>query len=249
MAAATKRNYITFNTPRVTFNYPKLDEVDFGSKEYPKPDGEYSVQVTMDGNSPAVKAMIAKLQPLHDEAIANARQEFSGLKLDARKRLQKDNGETGIKVQPIFSEVYDEETEEPTGQIKMKFAMAAGGTVKKGPRAGKVWSQKPSIADARGQLIGRVPKIGGGTVGIVSFQVAEGGYFIPGTGLAGISCKLLGAQLIELVSGGQRTASSLGFTAQEGGYAHDDSAQSEDEGGEDTGSPEVRGEGVKNEDF
>lgn len=249
MAAPKKRVFKNFNTPIVAFNYPKLDAVDYGSKEYPKPDGEFSVQATMDLSDKAVKAMLAQLEILHAEAIENAKREFADLKLDARKRLQKDNGPDGIKVQPIYADIYDEETEQPTGQIKMKFSMAAGGTVKKGPREGEKWSQKPTIADARGNVMGKVPKIGGGSRGIVAFSVVEGGYFIPGTGLAGISCKLTGAQIIELVSGGQRTASSLGFKAQDG-YSHDDAAASEeDETSGEEGLPEQRGEGVKNEDF
>jgi hypothetical protein len=43
---------ITMNTPKGTAKWPKLSEPDYGTKDYPKPDGEYSVKLVFDETDP-----------------------------------------------------------------------------------------------------------------------------------------------------------------------------------------------------
>lgn len=241
--ADAKKKYPKFTSPRLTFKYPKLSEPDYGTKEYPKPDGEYSTRGVAQADDPIIKAFIAKLAPMHAEAVALAEQEFKAMKVEARKKLG------GVKVNDLFTTLYDQETEEPTGEIEFKFAMKAGGVVKKGPKTGQKWSRKPDIYDAKGQLLKKAPAIWGGTIGKVSFEASP--YFISGTGAAGLKLNLLGAQIIDLVSGGQRTAASHGF-GEEDGYSHEgsfDDESGEDQGGEDTGLPEQTGSDAGDADF
>src|SRR5438128_1234890 len=92
------------------FKWPKLTEPDFGTKDYPKPDGEYSTKLVGRADDKDVQAFIAKWQPLHDEAIKRAEDEFKALPVATRKKLGK------VTVNPLYTEIYDEETEEPTGE-------------------------------------------------------------------------------------------------------------------------------------
>lgn len=229
----------SFTTPKLVFKFPKLVEPDYGSTEYPKPDGEFSTKGIAQLSDPAVQAFIQKLQPLHDEAIAKAEEEFKKLKVETRKKLGK------VQVNDLFTTLYDQETEEETGEIEFKFAMKHRIEVKKGPNAGKVFLKYPALFDAKGKPIivrdkkGKTldgaPQIWGGTVGKVSFEASP--YFIPGTGAAGLKLNLTAVQIIDLVSGGQRSASAYGFE-EEDGYEADDidpNETSEDTEAEDNG--------------
>jgi hypothetical protein len=222
--ADNKPKRIKMVSPRGTFVWPRLDEPDYGNEKYPKPDGEFSVQLRMEADNPAMKTFIAKLQPFHDAAVKAAEAKFKELKVDQRKKLGK------VTVNDLYRTIYDEETEEPTGEIVFKFTMKAGGTTKKG----KVWSQKPTVVDAKGTTMKKVPKVGSGTVGKVSFDFTEDGFFIAGTGAAGLSLSLLGAQIIDLVTAGARTAKDLGFT-EEDGYEYEEGDFSDETTGSEDG--------------
>ncbi len=197
---------VKLTTPRGSFRWPRLDAPDYGNEKYPKPDGEFSVQLVLQADAPETKAFIAKLTPYHEQAVRNGEQKFKDLKVDQRKKLG------SITVNDLFTTVYDEETEEPTGELVFKFTMKAGGTTKKGKR----WAQKPVVVDAKGNTIAKVPRISSGTIGRVSFDFDPEGYFIPGTGAVGLSRSLLGVQIIDLVVSGQRSAKDLGFEEEEG---------------------------------
>lgn len=90
-------------TFKAKFKWPKLNEPDYGTKEFPKPDGEFSVKAVGQVNDPDVQAFIAKWQPVHDEAIKRAEEEFKKLPIATRKKLEK------VTVNPLYTELYDEE--------------------------------------------------------------------------------------------------------------------------------------------
>lgn len=208
---------ITLTTPPGRASWPKLNDPDYGNPKFPKPDGVYTINHVLTKDDPAVQKFLAKLQPHWNASEAAAKEAFKELKVAARKQLQEKNGPTGLIANRLFKPIYDEETEEETGEIEMKFSMKASGVSKK---SGKPWSRKPVIVDGRGNILAKPPAIWGGSIGIVSFEFTEGGYFIPGTGAYGLSFNLAGYQILELHSGGGRSASSLGFGAQDGAYEH-----------------------------
>jgi hypothetical protein len=224
MANEKRKKAPQFTSPKGPFRFPKLSEPDYGNTDYPKPDGEFSVQLILDLADPETQAFIAKLQPLYDEALAEAAEAFKKLKVDSRKALEK----KGIKApveNALYTEMYDKETEEPTGEIFFKFAMPMSGEFKTGPKAGERWGpRKPTIVDAKGTIMKKVPEIWGGTKGKVAFETNP--YFIPGTAAAGLKLKLVGAQILELVAAGGRTAASMGFGVEDG-YSHDDTPAAE----------------------
>jgi hypothetical protein len=228
MAKEAKKKDPEFRTPRCVWDYPKIDKADYGTKEYPKPNGEYSIQARLKADDKLTKALIEQLQPLFNEAIEEGKKAFKELKVDARKKLEAKNGKGGIQVNDLFTTLYDQETEEPTGEIKFKFAMAASGEFKdKATGKSKRWTAKPNIFDAKGQPIVKVPELWGGSEGIVAFSARP--YFIAGTGAVGLKLKLLAAQLLKLVQGGGRDASGYGFGQEEGGYEHTDSVGDDEE--------------------
>lgn len=201
MAEKRPKNF-TATTPRGVFRYPALDKPDYGNKAFPKPNGSYKVQLIL---SPAdAEPLIAKLQPIHEKAIADGKVEFSKLKVEARKKLKE------LQVNDLYSPEFDKDTEEETGNVIFKFEMAASGVnAKKEP-----WSRKPAIFTASGKPMVKVPPIWGGTEGKISFEAAP--YFIPGTGAAGVKLRLNAVQILELVSGGQRDAGAYGFGSEDG---------------------------------
>lgn len=235
------RNVTKMTTPRATLKWPKLSEPDYGSKQYPDPDGKYTTKLVFDEADPAFEAFRAKIEKVHARAVELAREKFAELKVATRKKLG------DITINEPFTVIYDEETEEPTGEVEMKVSMKASGTIKKGPRAGKPWNRKPQLFDAKGKPMVKTPDIWGGTIAKVSFSFPTDGYFIPGTGACGVSFQLEAVQIIDLVSGGQRSADDYGFGEEEG-YEYDETASSNDEedddefgdetGGADDGDPE-----------
>jgi hypothetical protein len=236
------------------YKWPKLNDPDYGTKEYPKENGEFSVKLVGDLSDKEVQGFIAKWQPLHDEAIKRAQEEFKALPVATRKKLEK------VTVNPLYAEIYDEETEEPTGKVEFKFAMQYSGVYKSGPKQGKKWHRRPAIFDAKGNQMHPAPSIWGGTIGRIAFEVGlnkEGvpGYFIPATGAAGLTLRLQAARVLQLVSEGQRDANSYGFSEEEEGYEYDPaSVQTKDDAGQDeqSGTDETSGStagGESNPDF
>jgi hypothetical protein len=217
-----RKSYPKYTSPRGTFRYPKLTEPDFGNEKFPKPDGEYKVDLIL--SSEEAKPLIEKLQPLHDEAMRDAQVEFDKLPVKTRKEFEK-KGVTGPVANSFYSEIYDEETEEPTGDVYFRFKMKASGKSKK---TGKVWKRKPVVFDAKGKPMVNPPEIWGGTIGKVSFEAVP--YFISGTAAAGVRLSLSAAQVIELRSGGGGNAESYGFGEEEGYEYSDEDAPAKSEG-------------------
>src|SRR5690606_28140568 len=114
-----------FTTPRGTFVFPKLTEPDYGNEKFPKPDGEYSVNLRL-SLADAEEFVEKKLKPHLDAAYAAAREEFAKLPVGTRKKLG------DITQNDLFKIEYDKETEEETGYVLFKFAMKAGGKTKVG---------------------------------------------------------------------------------------------------------------------
>lgn len=231
-----------FMAPRGPFVFPKLNAADTKFKA----EGEFAVKVRYQADDAAVQAFIARVQPLHNTAVANADIAFKALDVKARKAFEA-KGVKGAVVNPLYTAVYDETTEEPTGEIEFKFGLPASGKIKGGKHDGRTWIKRPTIADAKGKVIvqgtdfsfldeagGSLkstvfkkmgPPIWGGSEGICAIEVGLGkdgepGYFIPGTAACGLSLRLRGVQLLKLVQGG---SSDLGF-GQEEGYESDGSA-------------------------
>ena len=113
----------------------------------------------------------------------------------------------------LFTTLYDKDTEEPTGEISFKFAMKASGV---NMTAGQKWTRKPHLFDAKGNPLPPDVNIRGGTIGRIAFTVEEGGFYIPGIGIAGLRMSLEAAQIIELAETSGWNFKDLGFVEEDG---------------------------------
>ncbi|WP_296084234.1 hypothetical protein [uncultured Agrobacterium sp.] len=214
MAQAPKRP--KFTSPKGTFKFPKLTEPDTKFK----PEGEYSVKLLLDTDSPEAQKLIRQIDEAAAESLAES-------KAKAKNAAEAKKWET--KSVP-YADVLDEETGEPTGVTEFSFKMTASGTSKK---TGKDWTRKPALFDAKGQPIKGAPKIGGGTIGKVSYELMKWGTLQLG---ASVKLALEAAQIIELRTWGEQSASSYGFGEEEG-YEYASGGEFGDEtDGDDTAS-------------
>ncbi|BEP42135.1 hypothetical protein [Variovorax sp. V15] len=204
--ANDKKSNPSFISPRGVFVYPALNKPDFGTKDYPKPDGEYKVTLRVP-ESVAEAWRNGPLKAIIEQAREEADAAWAKLPVATRKKLKE------MTWNEVGTDEYDKETEEPTGFVLFKFAMKASGIRKKD---NSPWSQKPTIFDSKGVTLAKPPQIWGGSEGKVSVEASA--YFIPGTGAAGVSLRLKAVQLLKLVSGGQKDAAGYGFAAEEDGF-------------------------------
>lgn len=189
----------SFVTPAGTFVWPRLGEPDTKFKDA----GEYSLKLRMSAED--AQPLIDRLEPLFEAAVEEGRQAFANLPIANRKKLKE------LTINPFFSPDYDEDENE-TGDVLFKFVMTASGTNKK---TGKPWSRKPGVFDAKRRVMDG-SLVWGGTIGKVSFTT--GPYFVAGQGACGLSLRLDAVQVLDLVSGGERSGEAYGF-GEEDGYA------------------------------
>ena len=218
-------------TPRGVFVFPKLTEPDFGSKEYPDPDGSFKVQLRLP--EAVARSLIDSLQGEMDKAVAQGREAFAKLPVATRKKLG------DITVNDFYTPVYDKETEEPTGDVLFRFKAKASGKSKK---TGKPWKRVVPLYDARGKIVKGLKEIWSGTEGKISFSAFP--YFVAATGACGLSLALEAAQIIRLSAGGERSASDYGFGAEDGDDGFDASDLNDgfsDETGADSGDSQDEG--------
>lgn len=229
--ASTYKSGPKMTSPRGQFLHPSIDKIDYGTAEYPCKEGRWKTDLLLNAADAPTKKLMHDLMALFDNFKPVAEARWKLLKPETRKKLKE------ISWNLPYTEMLDPETEEPTGVIKFKFKMPASGQFKTGKKAGETWNRKPDVFDARGILLKKVPEAWTGTIGRVSFEVGVDqeagipGYFINGTGAAGISLKMVGVQIIELKTGGARDAADHGFGEEEGFSAAESTGGFDDESG------------------
>lgn len=219
MSNTKKRTGVQLTTPAGIWVYPYLNKPDYKYKK----EGKYSVKQRYSEADPAVQAFYEKLEKMRDDFLVA---EVARLKADKKAALAAE-----LKPAEIRRQERDPETGEPTGYLTMVASMNASGT----REDGSSWTQKPSIFDAKGRELKNPPFISGGTEGKVSAIFDP--YVDNKTKEVGIGIRLLGVQVLKLVSGGVRTFSGLGFQAEDGDEIEDQAMGFSDEsGGDDEGA-------------
>lgn len=193
--------------------YPRLNAPDYGTDNFPKEGGEYNTKVIISGAE--LERLQKKMDRIYDEAIAEGKEKFEKKAVAKRKK-------TPFAENPYFTPVYNEDEEE-TGDFEISVKTKASGVSKK---TGKKWSRKVPLYDAKLNKLSPNVNVYGGTVAKVSFTVSP--YFVDANHLAGLSLRLEGVQVLELVSGGEASASSLGFE-EEDGFEYDGSADEDED--------------------
>lgn len=214
-------NYPKIVTPRGTAIWPRLNEPD---TKY-NPAGKFEAKIAIEPDADGLAAMQAQVDKLldakYDEVIA---EQTDKLIKAGKKGLVDKFVESLTKRSPFTPEV-DGETGEETGRLLVKAGMTATGVSQK---TGKPWSRKPLIVNGKGVKIANPPSIGSGSVMKLNVELFP--YYAPNDKTVGVSLRLEGAQVIKLVSFGERDAASMGFGAEEDG--------------DDFGDAEVTGGGV-----
>lgn len=190
-----------YTTPEGVFVFPRVSAP---GQNYNKDGMEYSTKFRLEAAEG--KAIRAHFAPIIAEAVELGRAEFDALPLNTRKKIK-----GGFTANDTFGDdLFDEATEQPTGEIQLKFSRRAAGVSKK---TGKPWAITLPIFDAKGSLMQGVD-VWAGSRGRVSFEYEP--YFIPGTGEAGLSKRLVAVQVTQLVSKGVLSADQYGFREEDG---------------------------------
>ncbi len=211
--ATKKKTGVQKTTPRGPFVYPKLNAPDY---KY-DPAGKYTAKQRLLASDPAVQEFKALGEKLRDDFLAS---EVERLKADKKAALAME-----LKAGEFLKVERDQETGEETGYLLLNASMKASGT----REDGSTWTQKPSIYDAKGNELKNPPFINGGTEGKLSVVLDP--FLNNTTKEIQVSVRLLGAQILKLVSGGTRTFDGLGFQAEEGDEIEDRPQFSDETGG------------------
>lgn len=215
-------------SPKGRFKYPHLIEPDYGTTEYPKDPAEYNVRLLLD--EAGAEAFRSNYQSVFDQAVEDGQAEFNKLPVASRKKLKE------LTVNEYLQEIYDDATEEPTGEYEVRFKTTAEGVNKK---TGKPWKKKLAIFDAKGKPF-KPEAIWGGTVGKISFSAKP--YFIAAQGACGLTFYLDAVQVIELNAGGAKDAAGYGFGEEEGFEADETGYGFSEEEGYEAGEEEDEGD-------
>lgn len=192
----SKKKYLT--TPRGVAKFPSLHKADV---KYNK-DGEYKCTILFPEEAltenPKLAAFVAELERIRDEKVEELKGELKAA--DLKK----------LKVLPVYSEEEDAEGE-LTGNIQFRSKLKA--IVR--PEGKDPFTQKPSVFDAKGTLLKKVPAVFGGSE--VQLSVEPRPYYSAKDKEVGITLRLRGARILSLVTGGERDAGAYGFDDDEEG--------------------------------
>ncbi|WP_412058455.1 hypothetical protein [Bartonella sp. DGB2] len=214
MANTTQdRPRLRLNTPKGLLKYPHLTEVDYGTQAFPNKEGSYNTRLILKAQAPTTQAFIEKLDAFMEQAKQWAEEQLEQLPVKTRKDIERGGG---LKAQAPYSELYDDTTEEPLGEIEFRFKKKASGVGKDA----KTWqSSPPPLFDASKppKRIDKKLEIWSGSQAIINADYLP--YLVASSGTYGLTARLNAVQIIELVNreGGQN-AQSYGFSGNDEGY-------------------------------
>lgn len=222
------------STPRVALvtpigiaRFPAIHEPDtYVPKEGAEPQVNFKTGLILEPGDP----FIDRLRDMVDEHVATVRAQMQeeidsgALKgkalADAKRKIDE------IAVNYPFDPEYDQEGNE-TGRWVVKAKTRA---TYKDRRTGEVKKRVLPVWDAKANKLAPVPAIWSGSKLRLSAETNP--YYIPGTNTAGISLRLTGVKVLDLVTGnGGTSARALGLDGEEEGYE----ASLEHSGGSDDG--------------
>lgn len=186
---------ISVTTPKGTAIWPRLNEPD---RKF-QPEGVYSVRLRLDEDDAA--PFQTKLSKLVEELY----------KEECLKQGKKSLKRAPMPWGPATDYDKDTESKVEVDGVEFKFSMKAEVTT----RAGKKWSQRPALFDAKlNPLPEDADNIGGGSIIRVSAEVYP--WYTASLGF-GISLRPRAVQVIELKAGGSSMdPTALGFEAEDG---------------------------------
>lgn len=189
---AERKKYEVVVTPPGVVGWPKLFEPD---RKF-NADGEYTARLFFDPNDPAWEAFIAKAKQVEEEG-------YQEMLKEKKKKILK-------RAPSWLKEETDKDTGEPTGRVYINTKMKASGISKKTQKA---WSMRPTVLDAKKNIITKDPGLGSGSV--MRLKVELQPWFTDALGY-GLSFPLRAAQIVELVKWSRDD--SAGFDSDDNGF-------------------------------
>lgn len=212
-------------TPAGRLKFPKVHEPDMSEYSTKKvPEGIFKAPLVFEPDDAAWQAFGDKVQAFYDENVKAAKQEKKKVYPQThpwfKADTEKDEDDNKVETGKLF--------------IEAKLPAMTKGNPAKGikPRA-----QKPVIVDAQKNPISSDTPIWGGSTAKAS--VLLNFYNEAGTG-SGVSFRLVGVQILNLVSGGGFNADSAGFGEEEGYVAESATAKNDDSADDDEGDGESK---------
>lgn len=201
---AQKKN-TRLTSPTMKAAFPYLNRVDdkFNS------DGEWKVDLLGNKEDPQVQEFLGKIDEEIDTKFNAVYNEVGAKK---KKKLYK---------QYPYEDVLDDETEEPTGEVRIKTKQAAIIRTKEGEDDIYVY---PQLFDKRGNKLDRSKDIIRMN-SLIRANVEVNPFSIDSSGMTGVSLRLKAVQVREFADGAG--AEAFGFDVED-----DDEFDSGDEGGE-----------------
>lgn len=192
MGTKAKKQKLTRGlTPPGIAVWPKLQQPDYQFKK----EGQYKTGLRLLTEDAETQKLLALLQEEYDKAVSMAQTETGKKKVKLADKPWKDE---------------EDENGNPTGYTIVGFGLKAHVQPKDTTKQG--WDQRPMLYDAHLNPLKTTKRISGGSTIRVSFEVAP--FSAPiGTG---ISLRMPGVQILNLVEFDAKSAESLGFTKQEG---------------------------------
>lgn len=207
--AKGKVKFKEYTTPAGTAVWPWLTRPDTKFN----PDGEYRSKLRLPVDNPWVADMKKILDGEIEAQVQKIKDEQPKLKNKVKP------------ADPPYTDVVDDDGND-TGEVEFSFKQKA--KIKK--KDGTVIEVKPKLFDAKANAITLKGYVGNGSTLKIRFAVVP--YFMASTAQAGVTLRLLAAQIIDLVTS-ERSAEDYGF--------------GEEEGYEGTNEPEESGNGVAEE--
>lgn len=200
---AEKQKYTKFVTPKGVAVFPRLNKPDTKFN----PDGDWSTKLRM----PVIEEVQDLMNTIEAEAEKQFNETVEGFKKDGKAAQAK-----AVKKADLpFRMAVDADGNE-TGEVEFSFKQKA--VIKK--KDGTTTNVTPGLFDAKGKPFPRAKAIWGGSTIKVSASIVP--YYVAGTKQAGVSLRLNGVQVLELVTGTGGDAKSMGFGEEEGYEAEDD---------------------------
>lgn len=217
---ADKRpSYAKFLTPAGIAQWPALTKPDTKFDD----DGVYKTNMIFE-DTPEIRKLVATLEGIRDanfkEATAEMKQAIKDAPPAKQKKLKKSLAD--LEVVEVYEEELDDAGEE-TGRLILKFKLNA--VVR--PKGKDAFKQAPNLFDTSKPPVPLkgVDPWSGSTLKIAGEVIP---YVMASTGQAGVSLRLKGVQVINLVSGGGKDAAAYGFGAEDGGFQQEADAGSDD---------------------
>lgn len=215
-------------TPKGKCIFPKLHAPDFGTEQFPDPQGHYKVILRIPEDE--AHDLVNKLNGVYDVWIGECDHNFKPT--PKVKKLNVNDPPWGVAMDKNRD---TGEWEEVEGFVDFKFKSAASFKDKK---TGEVRKIKPDYFTALNEKIIKVPEIWGGSTVRIAYEVVPYSAAI-GTG---VSLRINAVQIIQLNQGSNRDAASYGFEMDDSGFSmdqgSDDSETEEDSFEQEEGEPE-----------